>query len=110
MLSTSRTSTRQKQFLNETSPVEPWTDLVAAIEPVHPKADGLGYRPVGVDRPLRLHCLQQWFNLSNPAVEEALYNLRAGSRGDDDLQVSVSLRNPSVRSTAFCEDGEYLTK
>jgi IS5 family transposase len=52
-------------------------ELVAAIEPVYPKAEGPGRPPVGVDRMLRLHCLQQWFNLSDPAVEEALYDSRA---------------------------------
>ena len=47
------------------------------IEPVYPKAEGPGRPPVGVERMLRLHCLQQWFNLSDPAVEEALYDSRA---------------------------------
>ena len=53
-----------------------WAELVAAIEPVYPKAEGPGRPPVGVERMLRLHCLQQWFNLSDPAVEEALYDSR----------------------------------
>jgi len=57
--------------------VVPWTDLVAVIEPVYPKAEGPGRPPVDVERMLRLHCLQQWFNLSDPAVEEALYDSRA---------------------------------
>lgn len=43
------------------------------IAPIDPKAEGPGRPPVGVERMLRLHCLQQWFNLSDPAVEEALY-------------------------------------
>lgn len=55
----------------------PWADLVAAIEPVYPKAEGPGRPPVGVERRLRRHCLHQWFNLSDPAVEEALYDSRA---------------------------------
>ena len=57
--------------------IVPWADLVAAIEPAYPKAEGPGRPPVGVERMLRLHCLQQWFNLSDPAVEEALYDSRA---------------------------------
>jgi IS5 family transposase len=57
--------------------VVPWADLVAVIEPVYPKSDGPGRPPVGIERMLRLHCLQQRFNLSDPAVEEALYDSRA---------------------------------
>ena len=72
-----RKSTRRERFLDDLNRVVPWTDLVAVIAPVYPKADGLGRPPVGVDRMLRLHCLQQWFTLSDPAVEEALYDSRA---------------------------------
>ena len=48
------------------------------IEPHYPKATRVGGRPpVGLERMLRIHCLQLWFNLSDPAVEEALYDSRA---------------------------------
>lgn len=57
--------------------VVPWVESVAAIEPVYPKPEGPGCPPVGVECMLRLHCLQQWFNLSDPAVEEALDDSRA---------------------------------
>jgi transposase, IS5 family len=50
---------------------------VAAIEPVYPKTEGLGRPPVGVERILRLHDLQQWFNLLDLAVEAELYDSRA---------------------------------
>jgi IS5 family transposase len=53
--------------------VVPWRELCALIEPVYPRA-GNGRRPVGVERMLRIYFLQQWFNLSDPAVEEALYD------------------------------------
>jgi IS5 family transposase len=72
-----RKPTRRERFLDEMNRVVPWAELVAVIEPVYPKAEGPGRPPVGVDRMLRLHCLQQWFNLSDPAVEEALYDSRA---------------------------------
>jgi IS5 family transposase len=72
-----RKPTRREQFLGEMDRVVPWTELVATIEPVYPTADGPGRPPVGIERMLRLHCLQQWFNLSDPAVEEALYDSRA---------------------------------
>jgi hypothetical protein len=49
----------------------PWPALCALIEPFYPKA-GNGRPPIGVERLLRTHFLQQWFNLSDPGVEEAL--------------------------------------
>src|SRR5512145_2476663 len=72
-----RKPTRRERFLDEMNRVVPWADLVATIEPVYPKAEGSGRPPIGVERMLRLHCLQQWFSLSDPAVEEALYDSRA---------------------------------
>ena len=53
--------------------VVPWPALCGLIEPFYPKP-GHGRPPVGVERMLRLYFLQQWFNLSDPAVEEALYD------------------------------------
>jgi len=69
-----RKPTRREGFLDEMTHVGPWAALVAAIEPVSPKAEGPGRPPVGVERMLCLQCLQQWVNLSDPAVEEALYD------------------------------------
>jgi len=51
----------------------PWRELCALIEPHDPKP-GNGRPPVGVERMLRIYFLQQWFNLSDPAVEGALYD------------------------------------
>ena len=50
---------------------------MAVIKPLYPKADGPGRPAVGIECMLRLHCLQQGFTLSNPALEEALYDSRA---------------------------------
>jgi transposase, IS5 family len=65
--------TRRAVFLEEMEQVVPWAELRALIEPYYPKA-GNGRPPVGVERMLRIYFLQQWFNLSDPAVEEALYD------------------------------------
>jgi transposase, IS5 family len=65
--------TRRAQFLEEMEQVVPWRELTTLIEPVYPKA-GNGRRPVGLERMLRIYFLQQWFNLSDPAVEETLYD------------------------------------
>ncbi len=68
----SRKTTRRERFLDEMNRVVPWAEFAVVIEPVYPKADGPGRPPIGIDRMLRGLCLQQWFNLSDPAVEEAL--------------------------------------
>ena len=47
--------------------------LLALIEPHYPKA-GQGRQPLGVEKMLRIYFLQQWFNLSDPAAEDALYD------------------------------------
>ena len=59
--------------------VVPWAALCGLIEPFYPKP-GNGRPPVGVERMLRMYFLQQWFNLSDPAVEEALYDSLAMRR------------------------------
>ena len=69
-----RKTTRRERFLAEMERVMPWSELYRLIEPVYPKAEGPGRPAVGVDRMLRIYFLQQWFNLSDPAVEEALYD------------------------------------
>ena len=54
------------------SEIVPWAELSALIEPHYPKA-GNGRQPVGFAIMLRVYFLQQWFNLSDPGVEDALY-------------------------------------
>ncbi len=94
-----RKPTRRERFLDEMNRVVPWRDLVAAIEPGYPKAEGPGRPPVGVERRLRLHCLQQWFTLSDPAVEEALYDSRAMRQF-----VGIDLgREPVPDETTICK-------
>ncbi|AOJ12987.1 hypothetical protein WJ02_05020 [Burkholderia vietnamiensis] len=52
----------------------PWTQLVALIAPHAPSAK-TGRPPLAVETMLRIHFLQQWFNLSDPGMEEALYDM-----------------------------------
>ena len=72
-------TTRRAAFLAEMERVVPWSALCALIEPFYPKP-GNGRPPVGVERMLRIYFLQQWFNLSDPAVEETLYDSSAMRR------------------------------
>jgi IS5 family transposase len=65
--------TRRAMFLEEMEQVVPWGKLCALIEPHYPKP-GKGRRPKELEQMLRIYFLQQWFNLADPAVEEALYD------------------------------------
>ncbi|OGT82163.1 MAG: transposase [Gammaproteobacteria bacterium RIFCSPLOWO2_02_FULL_61_13] len=68
-------TTRRAQFLAEMERVVPWAELCALIDPVYPKAGPDGGRPtVPLERMLRIYFLQQWFNLSDPGVEEGLHD------------------------------------
>jgi hypothetical protein len=64
-------TTRRAAFLAEMEHVVPWSALCALIQPFYPKP-GNGRPPIGVERMLRIYFLQQWFNLSDPAAEEAV--------------------------------------
>lgn len=65
--------TRKREFLDEMELVVPWTELVALIKP-YSRPKGTGRAPFDIESMLRIHLLQQWFNLSDPAMEEALYD------------------------------------
>ena len=65
--------TRRERFLAEMDQVIPWRRLLAVIAPHYPKA-GRGRQPLGLEKMLRIYFVQQWFNLSDPAAEDALYD------------------------------------
>src|ERR1035438_2477305 len=65
--------TRRERFLAEMDAVIPWARLIALIEPHSPKA-GQGRQPLGLEKMLRIYFLQQWFNLSDPQAEDAIYD------------------------------------
>lgn len=66
-------TTRRAQFLADMDRVMPWRELCELIEPVYPKGEG-GRPTIPLERMLRIYFLQQWFNLGDPTVEEALYD------------------------------------
>jgi hypothetical protein len=80
--------TRRERFLAEMDAVIPWARLIALIEPHYPKA-GQGRQPLGLEKMLRVYFLQQWFNLSDPQTEDAIYDSESMRRfarvelGDD---------------------------
>lgn len=68
-----RKQTRRERFLAEMDQVIPWKRLVALVEP-HYKKRGRGRRPMDLGTMLRIYFLQHWFDLSDPAAEDALYD------------------------------------
>jgi len=69
-----RKRTRREVFLAEMERAVPWRQLEALIEPHYPKVGG-GRPPYSLSTMLRIHCLQQWYGLSDPAMEEGLYEI-----------------------------------
>ncbi|MEX8502907.1 MAG: IS5 family transposase [Leptothrix ochracea] len=66
--------TRRREFLDEMDQVVPWADLVALISPYLPEGKR-GRPPYSAETMLRIHFMQQWFALSDPAMEEALHDM-----------------------------------
>jgi IS5 family transposase len=98
-------TTRRAAFLSEMDQVVPWRELCALIDPVYPKP-GNGRPPIGLERMLRIHFLQQWFNLSDPGVEEALYESLSMRRfADIDLG-----REPVPDETTVCKFRHLLER
>ena len=64
---------RAQKFLDEMDQIIPWQKLVNVIEPHYPKA-GNGRRPMNLLMMVKIYCLQQWYSLSDPAMEEAIYD------------------------------------
>jgi IS5 family transposase len=64
--------TRREQFLDEMEAVMPWSELLALVAPHYSKGE-TGRKPVGLEIMLRVYFVQQWFALSDPGVEDALY-------------------------------------
>ena len=94
-----RKRTCRETFLLEMDQIIPWRDLCKVIKPFYPKQKGAGRPPVGLERMLRIHFLQHWFNLSDPAVEEALYDWRAMRSF-----VGIDLgREPAPDETTVCK-------
>jgi transposase, IS5 family len=102
-----RKKTRKEVFLNQMNDILPWAELCKAIEPFYPKASKLGGRPaIGIDRMLRIHFLQHWFELSDPGAEEALYDSRAMREF-----VGIDLGNePAPDETTICKFRHLMEK
>ncbi|MFN8833611.1 MAG: IS5 family transposase [Betaproteobacteria bacterium] len=98
-------TTRRAAFLAQMEQAVPWKELCAVVEAHYPRG-GRGRPPVGLERMLRIYFLQQWFNLSDPAVEEALYD-SAAMRGFVGIDLG---REPAPDETTVCKFRHLLEK
>jgi transposase, IS5 family len=101
-----RKRTRRDVFLSEMDRIVPWAKLCALIEPNYPSNEGAGRPTVGLERMLRIYFLQQWFNLSDPMVEESLYDSSSMRQF-----VGIDLgREPAPDETTVCKFRHLLEK
>jgi IS5 family transposase len=93
-----RKATRREKFLHTMEKIVPWKKLCELIEPFYPQK-GRGRSPVGLERMLRIHFLQHWFALSDPAAEEILYDVDSMRRF-----VGIDLgKEPVPDETTICK-------
>jgi transposase, IS5 family len=90
--------TRREKFLEEMEQVVPWPKLLRVVERHYPRA-GNGRPPMSLEKMLRIYFLQQWFNLSDPAMEDALYDIESLRRfagielGQDEVPDETTILN-----------------
>ena len=90
--------TRREKFLEEMEQVVPWPQLLRVVKRHYPRA-GNGRPPMGLEKMLRIYFLQQWFNLSDPAMEDALYDIESLRRfvdielGQDEVPDETTILN-----------------
>lgn len=98
--------TRRARFLSDMDRVVPWEELAAVMEPYYPAPTGPGRRRIGLERMLRIYFLQHWFNLSDPGVEEALYDSNAMR---DFVGIDLC-REPAPDETTVCKFRHMMEK
>ena len=72
--------TRREKFLFEMEQVVPWAALLELIRPHYPQSGRRGRQPMPLEAMLRIYFLQQWYALSDPAMEDALYEVESMRR------------------------------
>lgn len=96
--------TRREKFLEQMDQLIPWDRLEKRIEPFYPKA-GQGRQPYPLSKILRVHCLQLFYNLSDPGMEDALYEIESMR-----VFVGLSLSQPIPDETTILNFRRLLEK
>lgn len=78
--SSKKKKTRKEAFLEQMAACVPWAAFEAVIAPHYPRSGRRGGQPIGLATQLRIYLMQQWFNLSDPMMEDALYEIESMRR------------------------------
>ncbi len=102
--------TRREKFLQEMDQVIPWEELLQIVKQYYPRA-GNGRQPMPLGRMLRIYFMQQWYGLSDPAMEDALYDIESMRRfADIDLEVDVIPDETTILHFRHLLEKHQLTK
>lgn len=102
--------TRREKFLEEMDRVIPWEELLQLISPYYPRA-GNGRQPMPLSRMLRIYFMQQWYGLSDPAMEDSLYDSEAIRHfADIDLEIDVIPDETTILNFRHLLERHNLTK
>ncbi len=102
--------TRREKFLEEMDRVIPWQELLPIISPHYPK-EGDGRQPLPMERMLRIYFMQQWYQLSDPAMEDALYDSESMRRfAEINLEVDVIPDETTILNFRHLLEKHHLTK
>jgi IS5 family transposase len=102
--------TRREKFLEEMNQVIPWQELLPIISPHYPK-DGDGRQPMPMERMLRIYFMQQWYQLSDPAMEDALYDIESMRRfAEINLEVDVIPDETTILNFRHLLEKYHLTE
>ena len=102
--------TRREKFLDEMDKVIPWGKLTKVINTHYPKA-GNGRQPMPLEQMLRIYFLQQWYGLSDPGMEDALYDIESMRRfAGIDLEADVVPDETTILHFRHLLEKHNLTK
>ncbi len=96
--------TRREKFLSRMNGLIPWEKLEGRVRPHYPQA-GRGLRPYDLSVMLRVHCVQLFYNLSDPAMEDLLYEVGSVRRF-----VGLRLSGPLPDETTILKFRHLLEK
>jgi IS5 family transposase len=102
--------TRREKFLEEMNQIIPWEELLQIVKKYYPVA-GNGRHPMPMERMLRIYFIQQWYGLSDPAMEDALYDIESMRRfADINIEVDVIPDETTILNFRHLLERHNLTK
>jgi IS5 family transposase len=102
--------TRREEFLEEMNQVIPWEELLRIVKRYYAVA-GNGRQPMPMERMLRIYFMQQWYGLSDPAMEDALYDIESMRRfADINIEVDVIPDETTILNFRHLLERHNLTK